>query len=38
MKRKEKGNKRKENHSDIKEDKKLIKKMVKKALLNKKDT
>jgi hypothetical protein len=31
MKRKEKGNKRKENHSDIREDKKLIKKMVKKG-------
>jgi hypothetical protein len=31
MKRKEKGNKRKENHSDIREDKKMVKKMVKKG-------
>lgn len=31
MKRKQKGDKRKEKHSDMKEDKKLINKMVKKG-------
>lgn len=31
MKRKEKGEKKKKQHSDIKEDKNLIKKMVKKS-------
>lgn len=33
MKRKEKGDKRKKAHVDIKEDKKMVKKMVKKGAL-----
>jgi len=33
MKRKEKGSKRKKAHADIKEDKKMVKKMVKKGAL-----